>query len=295
MRQNNELIINKIKDLKKNNFKKNTTLSKEIQNLSKEIEEFIKNNEKLNITNSLILSLDKNEKYTAKTFKNNQLNLNQKDLAAIISDNTHNKKRYIYLNDSNIAKSFNVGKVNYLKKNNIEIIHSENLKIKFKDNAKEISFKQSNNSDWVLIKGSKLDGWKINFEGTKQSNNAYQKNNQRINYHGMTGCLNFYDIEFENTIINSKFSNCEDSVNIVNSNGFIQKIKINDSVSDALDLDFSNIKIIEIKFTNVEFCHDTYKKKQEFNGSYLKFNYLKCNSNSRTDMSSITKIISNEF
>ena len=36
---------------------------------------------------------------------------------------------------------------------------------------------------------------------------------------------------------------CEDSVNIIGSTGIIEKINVNNAIADAIDLDFSNLKI----------------------------------------------------
>ena len=59
----------------------------------------------------------------------------------------------------------------------------------------------------------------------------------------LTGCLTFIDSYVENINIISKFSVCEDSINFIRTKGSINNIVIENSLSDALDLDFSNIKI----------------------------------------------------
>ena len=48
----------------------------------------------------------------------------------------------------------------------------------------------------------------------------------------------------------SKNSNCEDAINIVDSKGLISNISINNSESDSLDLDFSDIEIKKISISN---------------------------------------------
>ena len=45
---------------------------------------------------------------------------------------------------------------------------------------------------------------------------------------------------------------CEDSINIKNSSGIINKIQIDNSYFDALDLDFSKIKINDLKVNNAK-------------------------------------------
>ena len=49
--------------------------------------------------------------------------------------------------------------------------------------------------------------------------------------------------------INSNNSSCEDTVNLLNVKGSIDKINIESSFSDALDVDFSDIEINSIIFS----------------------------------------------
>ena len=65
-----------------------------------------------------------------------------------------------------------------------------------------------------------------------------------------TGCLNFYEVKFLNNLIYSENQNCEDSVNIINSSGTINKIEILNSFSDGLDVDFSSLNIETLLINN---------------------------------------------
>ena len=68
--------------------------------------------------------------------------------------------------------------------------------------------------------------------------------------HQITGCLSIID---SNVLIKEIFfynSFCEDAVNIVNSKGSIDYLNIKNSRFDALDSDFSDIKIKEIRIEN---------------------------------------------
>ena len=51
-------------------------------------------------------------------------------------------------------------------------------------------------------------------------------------------------------LISSEDMTCEDSVNIVSSNGEIDKIKIKNSSYDGLDIDISNLSIKDIYISN---------------------------------------------
>ena len=71
-----------------------------------------------------------------------------------------------------------------------------------------------------------------------------------IDIFGNTGCITFVDIEFINVKLSSKNSNCEDAINIINSRGKIKYIDIKDSISDGLDIDFSQISIDKVFISN---------------------------------------------
>jgi hypothetical protein len=63
----------------------------------------------------------------------------------------------------------------------------------------------------------------------------------------LTGCINFYKSIFLNSRIFANEGGCEDSVNIVSSKGLISELTVQNSFSDAVDLDMS-----EIEFKNIE-------------------------------------------
>ena len=72
-------------------------------------------------------------------------------------------------------------------------------------------------------------------------------------------------MNLQNVSIKSSDSNCEDSINLINATGYIKNIKINNSYSDALDIDYSNIKIdkAHINKANND-CIDLSSGKYEF-------------------------------
>ena len=73
--------------------------------------------------------------------------------------------------------------------------------------------------------------------------NISNKNIQRFNKYGMTGCLNIYNSELNQTNFLIYNGQCEDSLNIVKSHGNIKRLDILNSFSDAVDMDYSKIKI----------------------------------------------------
>ena len=57
-------------------------------------------------------------------------------------------------------------------------------------------------------------------------------------------------MELKNINISASNSNCEDTINFINSKGSIDTVLIRNSFSDALDVDFSELKINEIQISN---------------------------------------------
>lgn len=73
----------------------------------------------------------------------------------------------------------------------------------------------------------------------------------------VTGCLTFLDSNFNGGSIYVSDAKCEDAINIIRSTGTIDKIKIMNASSDALDLDFSKLNIKNINIKNaVNDCSD---------------------------------------
>ena len=72
------------------------------------------------------------------------------------------------------------------------------------------------------------------------------------NNYFLTGGINFYNSEIE--IVNSKFFNskAEDALNIINSKFIIKNCDFRNSLSDAIDSDFSNGEISNSKFINIK-------------------------------------------
>ena len=74
----------------------------------------------------------------------------------------------------------------------------------------------------------------------------YVSNNEYL----LTGCLTIYDSDFLELNIKVNNSFCEDAVNIISSEGFINNLKVRNSVFDGLDIDFSNITINDVSVEN---------------------------------------------
>ena len=153
------------------------------------------------------------------------------------------KKRYVFLPFSNINLDNNlIGKKIVNLKG--DIFHTKGIKIKVMPEIKRLIFTQIDSRDWVKIDNANLEGWEIIFNG-KSPNNKYPEINQRFNKYGLTGCLNIYNSRIYNSSFKVSNGQCEDSLNIINSNGSINKLNIINAYQDGIDIDFSDIRIDE--------------------------------------------------
>ncbi len=147
----------------------------------------------------------------------------------------------------------------------IKVKSSIDTVLNFNIKTKTLIIELQTHKDWALIEKSDLEDItikllsEINYEEAKISP-------VRINQFGLTGCLTFYKSSFNNTKIlaNTKNTNCEDIINIMNSNGDIQSLKISNASADGLDLDFSDINIENVSILNakndcIDFSQGNYK------------------------------------
>ena len=126
---------------------------------------------------------------------------------------------------------------------NIQLYAIGNPIIQLNKETQNINILIENPNDNILFVGpGKLENWKIDVQGTKVG--------KEISNNELTGCLSFYDIEFHKVSISTTNLSCEDSVNIISSLGQIEQIKITDSISDGLDIDFSDIVINNLEIIN---------------------------------------------
>tara|TARA_B100001063_G_C16774978_1_gene564478 strand:+ start:2682 stop:4979 length:2298 start_codon:yes stop_codon:yes gene_type:complete len=142
-------------------------------------------------------------------------------------------------------------KKNYLDKNFQKIVLDNNTKIYFSDkveiinNQNEIIVNFFDNNERVVVFDSELRNISIKM-------NNLSKNTEKIiqNNFGITGCLTIVDSFLDNVSIEASNFNCEDTVNLIRSKGKLDKIKIDNSFSDALDIDFSEINITNLTINN---------------------------------------------
>jgi hypothetical protein len=92
-------------------------------------------------------------------------------------------------------------------------------------------------------------GWKINFKGKPPLENQIAPL-QRFNNYGLTGCLTIYQSTLDKTSFSVDNGGCEDSLNIIGSRGEGLILDIQNANADAVDLDYSNLKIKKLNVIN---------------------------------------------
>lgn len=162
-------------------------------------------------------------------------------LGELLSNNVIDNQRAIFLPKNKISDNKQILEKNFL---NGKIYFTENLLFKINKKEKEFEILQNKSDDWILFSNLNLKNWKFIFNGKSNYENSETFN--RMNIHGMTGCLNFYKVKFNNNKLDIQNGRCEDSLNIVDSVGEIKEIRVSSAFSDALDIDFSNIFIEEV-------------------------------------------------
>jgi len=177
------------------------------------------------------------------------LNLSSENVAKLLEGELVLKgDEYQYVGKNTESISFvEANPITELKFKDTRIFYSSGIEIKFNPEEEIININQNTPGARVFILGGMLKNTTINFNGYKKEFKNLQ--NYPIDDRGLTGCLSLINISLKNISINSNKSSCEDSVNLINTTGSINKIDIQNSYMDGLDIDFSKL---EIKRANIK-------------------------------------------
>jgi len=185
----------------------------------------------------------------------NKITLNNENIKNILEQKSFNddymiftamtKKEYIstkiFLDEKPLLQKYKLVKLD----NSLSFYHNHNINFTFNLKSKKLDLIFENNNGRVIFFNSIIDGWNIHADNSE--NVLIDKFD---NIDNLTGCINIVDSKLNNTIFKIKNLNCEDSLNIIRSTGFIKKIHIFDSFSDGLDIDFSSISIDSLEILN---------------------------------------------
>ena len=153
----------------------------------------------------------------------------------LLKNDFKNETYHFYGNKNIIIENFRNLKL-YREIENFNLFTNDQVKVENIDfDKKTISISQTGTYGRAIFKGKKISNWSINFQGLSTGSQTI--------FNNLTGCITFIDIEVSNINIKTKNGICEDTVNFIRSNGVIKNYSSNNSFSDSLDLDFSEIKI----------------------------------------------------
>ena len=233
--------------------RKNRTNYKE-KKFEQVFKKYINNSKKLKFDQRIFfLKSAEGDYFKIQDTQNFKETINFKEMAELIGENKFNGKRAILIKSLNKNNNYNLD-TNLIKQKfeNGEIIRSNNTILKINKLDKSLIIEQNDKTDWVLFRKVNLNNWKIKYIAQEETDSINQLKKQRFNKYGLTGCLNFYESILSNVKIQVINGSCEDSLNIVKSNGTISNINVYNANSDAIDFDFSKIEIDKIVVENAK-------------------------------------------
>ena len=184
-----------------------------------------------------------------KTLNCVDFNFSEKQLISLVEgDLVENKKEYQYIgknvNKNKLLISSDYEKVEF---QNTNFYFDKNITFDYDANKKEFNIFQKKNGARAFFHKGELKDIVINFNGSVETGSKISS--FPIDQRGLTGCISFVNLAVKNITINSKSSSCEDSVNFINADGFVNEINIINSYSDGLDVDFSKL---EVELINID-------------------------------------------
>ena len=258
-------IILNLENIKKNylsNINEDILAHNKFKPIDNIFERFNKNLKDID-PNAFLIKYDRenNELNKCKLYFENcsKIELNQEQLTSLLEGELRlDKTNYQF-----VGENFDINNIksatNYLNQINIgntSINYEPGINVEVDKENKKILINQVKAGAKVYIINGELKDYYIEYigldiieDGNKQNLKIFPKNFPIDNV-GLTGCLSLINLNIEKISINATNSSCEDTVNFINSRGFVEDIKIYNSFSDALDLDFSNIKFNNITVSN---------------------------------------------
>jgi hypothetical protein len=159
---------------------------------------------------------------------------------------------YIPAFNENISDYMSIKNFNSTKLDKTDILTTPGIKIKIDKIKKEILFTSDRTIESVsqiILRNGKLDNWKIEVDQNLKLGYLQQQNDRRSKL-GYTGCLTLHDIEINNVSFMVHSAKCEDGIHFIRASGENISVNINNSLSDALDADFSHLNFKKITINN---------------------------------------------
>ncbi|MDA1284671.1 MAG: hypothetical protein O3C61_07065 [Proteobacteria bacterium] len=176
------------------------------------------------------------------------LDISNETLSRLLEgDLSEGNKSYQFLGDDlNFNKFSNNNFENSIVYEGTKILFNNGIEIKINEINDKIEINQKIPESKILFLNGTINNKNIIFSGTTN----VSKNYSSTDINGLTGCLTFSNVIMDKVSIEANGSSCEDTINFINVSGNLLNISIQNSYRDALDVDFSNIKIKNINILN---------------------------------------------
>jgi len=222
-----------------------------------------KNNNKLEIASKLtklqkfsnlklkkIVMLNTDEwKLTSCEIKTNSCEekfLNKEKFVNIFKKNNFfEKERFIFLGEENKIDNFR--KINF---NEIDFELTKDIKYSFDKEKKILYFDELSHSSRVIFNKQYISDLTIIAKGKLEQKDKLKISSSRNDNKNLTGCVSLINSQINNINFILEDLDCEDSINFINTEGIVNNILVNNSSSDSIDSDFSNIRFKNVKINN---------------------------------------------
>ena len=239
-------------------------------------ENFIKNTKKIDKNILFVLSKENNKFSLCKEINDcEKIELDDKQIIKLLRSDLENKtKRYKFIG---VDFEDNIQPINsnlsFIKYRDSYFYFEKDIVYSIDELKKEFNIFQKSNNSKVFFMGGKLEDLSINIYGPNNLNlNQVSSKLESINANGLTGCLSLIDVKVKNIKLVGKNSTCEDSINLINITGEIKSVNIENAISDGLDVDFSEIRIEEVKIKNAKNdCSDFSYGKYNINNMHAEY------------------------
>ncbi len=169
-------------------------------------------------------------------------------------------------------KTRKLKKYSFLKNINLHSLYSEEVLID--EEKKELKIYSKTENNFFIISGignkektlSTLKNWQITFENLNtQTVSSNPISDTYFSEYGVRGCLNIYDLNLNDINVGVKNCNLENALELLSVKGTIDKISIDNSKFDGLDVKYSILKVNHTIIQNSQNdCIDLYSGNYQF-------------------------------
>jgi hypothetical protein len=185
-------------------------------------------------------------------FRIDSLNLSRLLVSQQLNAVRADLKNAIYIDASGQKNDSSLHRIQPAELSNVEFMISSNLVLQISKENRTIRISRDQNSEYygdsqVHIRGGSMTDWIVSIEPNILGYQPIPIDMKKSLSNHLSGCLTFSDIKLEKVSIIMSQSNCEDAVHFVRVSGVGVDLDVNQSLSDSVDADFSDIEFGNVK------------------------------------------------